>query len=720
MPDEQHLPLSVQSVINYPRQAQVGKTYLMTIDLITTDDEWCYEEEEYAIYCMLETSPLFSSKPLGEPAVVLHRFGGSYGAAKYLLTAASEEMEGEIRLTLVNNWGVPIQVINLDGVEIREEVNSIPLVIGEQQVETSIGQTTIIETETAQGYITQARQDEISLKQRISALVEAEAANAISDNQYQNASDRTAQSLNLAIARLVNAGTNNFAIWVIKAPYPSGHIINDCVWSPHLSQVWLEWQQLFAQHSILDFPSDQPEDYTKEVASEQLPLDIVVSTSEQTTTYSGRLMQYFGNCLWEWVFAGAILNSLEHSRGIAAGQGSKLRLRLELRDPYLVAMPWELMQRPGQSAISLSHNVLFSRTTSDVEPLPLIRTDSALNILLVLGEDETLQLDQEAKILEQTLTQGNLSASDSQGYTPCVVHTLIKPTPEELIAKLETRIYNILFYVGHGLRGSDGGLLFLHEQATLNGIELAQVLTSTGVKLVMFNSCWGAQPAAVNHQSIPYSSLAEVMIRHGVPAALGMRDQIADEESLTFIEAFLQALRERKPIDEAVVVARQQLLTLYKFNCPAWTLPVLYLHPKFDGQLLLCLDENVTEMPQISLPGLTNAMPPATLRKLEKGGGNWLLQTRITRIGRTAENDIVIPDLSVSRQHAQIICRNSFTEVKETQSYFLRDDSTYGTLIFFGGEWKRIHRQEVPLESGMQIKFGSTRSDTWEFTIENS
>ncbi len=707
MLNEQHLPLSVQSVINYPRQAQVDKTYLMTIDLLTTDAEWCYEEEEYAIYCMLETSPLFSSKPLGEPAVVLHRFGGSYGAAKYLLTAASEEMEGEIRLTLVNSWGVSIQVISLDGVEIKKEVNSIPQVIREQEVE----------TETLENSITQVRQDEISLEQRISALVEAEAAN-VSDNQFQNASDRTAgsPSLTIAIARLVNTGTNNFAIWVVKAPYPSGHVIHDCVWSPHLTQVWLEWQQTFAEHGILDV-SSHPSEETDFATPKQLPLDLVTPTPGQPTNYTGRLMQYFGNCLWEWVFAGPILNSLEHSRGMATRLETNLRLRLELRDPYLVAMPWEIMQR-GQAAISLSQNVTFSRTTSDVESLPIMWNNPALNILLVLGEDENLQLDEEARILKQTLTCANPSGSDSQFLAPCMVHTLIQPTPKELIAELETRAYNVFFYAGHGLRGLDGGLLSLHEQATLNGIELAQVLTRTGVKLAVFNSCWGAQPAAVNHQSIPYSSLAEVMIRHGVPAVLGMRDKIADRESLSFIEAFLQALRERKAIDEAVVEARQQLLTLYKFNQPAWTLPVLYLHPDFDGQLLRSLDESVTEMPETTSEPRLN-IPTASLRKLEKEGSNYLLQTRITRIGRTTENDIVIPDLSVSRQHAQIICRDSFSKVAHKYSYFLRDDSTYGTLISKGSAWTRIHHQEVPLEPGMQLKFGSKSSDTWEFTIEN-
>ncbi len=128
MSDTQQLPLSIQPVISYPREAQVGKTYLMTVDLQPSGNEWPYEEEEYPIYCMLETSPLFSSKPMGEPAVVLHRFGGTYGAAKFLLTAAQEEIEGEIRVTLVNGWGVPVRVLNLDDINItNKDTNNNPI-----------------------------------------------------------------------------------------------------------------------------------------------------------------------------------------------------------------------------------------------------------------------------------------------------------------------------------------------------------------------------------------------------------------------------------------------------------------------------------------------------------------------------------------------------------------------------------------------------------------
>ncbi|MBF2065660.1 MAG: CHAT domain-containing protein [Calothrix sp. C42_A2020_038] len=521
-------------------------------------------------------------------------------------------------------------------------------------------------------------------------------------------------SLNLAIARLVHAGTNNFAIWVVRAPYPSGHVFHDCVWTPNLTQVWQEWQQLFAGHSNLDVsPSPNIDNVTP--TPNPLPIELPTPATGQPTNYAGRLMQYFGNCLWQWVFDGPILGSLEHSRGIAAGQEKSLRVRLEVRDPYLVSVPWEIMQRPGQAAISLSQNVIFSRTTSDVERLPSLRSDAGLNVLLVLGEDENLQLEAEAELLKQTLTQG--SGTSSRGCAPCIVTKLIQPTPEELIATLETRAYNVFFYAGHGLRGPDGGILNLYPKATLNGIELAQVLTRTGVKLAVFNSCWGAQPFWVNHQPIAYSSLAEVLIRHGVPAVLGMRDQIADRESLSFIQAFSEALRSRRAIDEAVAEARQKLLALYKFNQPGWTLPVLYLHPEFDGQLLRSLDESITELPT-SLPEFKKSFPSASLRLLTDGTKK-LLPTPITRIGRTTDNNIVIPDLSVSRQHAQIICRDSFIDTRLEHNYYLRDDSTGGTLIYQSGAWQRIHHEEVPLTSGMQLKFGSSRSDIWEFIIEN-
>ncbi|MBD2386245.1 CHAT domain-containing protein [Cylindrospermum sp. FACHB-282] len=517
-------------------------------------------------------------------------------------------------------------------------------------------------------------------------------------------------SLNLAITRLVNTGTDNFVIWVVKAPYLSGHVLRDCVFSVELSQVWQEWQQMFAGHSRLDISPQLSQGQIN-----PLPQDLLSQTVGQTPgPYSSRLMQYLGISLWRWVFDDPILGSLERSRGIAMGQHQRLRLRLEIRDPDLIALPWEIMQRePGQSAMSLSPDILFSRTTCEVEPLPYLPTEQALkaiNILLVLGHDENLQLETEAAILAQTLAEGSSTSSNSLGYAPCMVKTLLQPTPQELTQELESKAYNVFFYAGHGLPAPDGGLLFLQRAMTLNGIELAQVLSRTGVKLAVFNACWGAQPAAINRQAIPASSLAEVLIRHGVPAVLGMRDEIADQESHSFIQAFTEALRSKKPIDEAVAEARQKLLTLYKFNQPAWTLPVLYMHPDFNGELIRS-DER-TIIPEIQLP--------AYFRLLLPGSTPQRLGTGVTRIGREKNNDLVIQEPSVSKHHAEILCRTTLTEATRVQTYYLRDCSSYGTWILNPHGWQQILREEIALKSGMQLKFGSAKGETWEFIIEGS
>jgi len=708
MSDFQQPPLSVQPVISYPREAQVGKTYLMTIDLEPSGDEWHYEEEEYPIYCMLETSPLFSNKPVGEPAVVLHRFGGSYGAAKFLLTAAQEEMEGEIKVTLVNGWGVPVRVITLDDVKIRQEVNRALKIIGEHEQETFVRKRESLEKQF-QG--TRWVED----NQEVAALFDTQ-LNEVSEKRPAVKPLGYGPSLNIAIARLINTGTDNFAIRVVNAPYPSGYVLHDCVWPQHLTQVWQEWQQMFAGHSRLDIsPRIRPQQV------DPLPLELVSPPSGQPSSYSSRLMQYLGISLWRWVFDGPILGSLERSLGIAMGQHTRLQLRLEIRDPDLIALPWEIMQRePGQSVMALSQHVLFSRTTSEVEPLPYLRTEQALNILLILGEDEKLQLDKEAELLKATLTNGSLMGSSSQlGSAPCLVKTLLQPTPQELIQELDTKAYNVFFYAGHGEPGPDGGLLFLRSDMTLNGMELAQVLTSTGVKLAVFNACWGAQPTAEEHQAMPHSSLAEVLIRQGMPAVLGMRDEIADHESHSFIQAFAQALLARKPIDGAVAEARQQLLALYRFNQPAWTLPVLYMHPDYNGELIKSFDGYGEENEIVADEAFFSRFTSASLRSLSLGGQAWSLRPGITRIGRTTENDIVIPEPSVSKRHAEILCRNTFKGSTPVRTYYLQDLSTYGTTwILYSHGWQQIHRQEVPLESGMQLRFGSSKSQPWEFIIE--
>ena len=337
----------------------------------------------------------------------------------------------------------------------------------------------------------------------------------------------------------------------------------------------------------------------------------------------------------------------------------------------------------------------------------------------VLAEPRpNLELEQEAAALSQILTSFEYSAMNNYGVTPVPsqVDVLIQPTPAELVERLESGNYNIFFYAGHGVPAPDGGLLLLRSRTTLSGTELAQVLTRCRVNLAVFNACWGAQPDRNNHQAIPRSSLAEVLIHHGVPAVLGMRDSITDQEALSFIQAFAQALSNRMPIDQAVAVARQHLLTLYKFNQPAWTLPVLYMHPEFDGQLII--NETKTGLPPEPPTWMGHPIPMASLRLPGKSSKVWPIQGGMMRIGSLVHNDLVLQDTGVSREHAEIFYRDISTDGNVKPTYFLRDFSRYGTLVLGPEGWQRIHRQEVPLHSGMQLKFGNPRGQTLEFWMD--
>jgi len=177
--------------------------------------------------------------------------------------------------------------------------------------------------------------------------------------------------LSLAIDPLsrTTTGAERFAIWVLKAPFPNGQVLNECVWPETLTQSWRAWQEMFSTRELPDVP---------QIHQASLPplapksVNTGPSANGQVLPYTAMLMQDLGISLWKWLFDGAIKRSLDQSEGFARGQKKQLRLRLEIRDPDLIAVPWEIMQpETGKPAISRSQQILFSRTTSNVDPLPL-------------------------------------------------------------------------------------------------------------------------------------------------------------------------------------------------------------------------------------------------------------------------------------------------------------------------------------------------------------
>ena len=533
-------------------------------------------------------------------------------------------------------------------------------------------------------------------------------------------------TLSIAIDRLTQADSNHYAIWVLESPFPGGYAHHDRIWDGQMAQIWDNWQQFFSLRGLPPVPH-VPSAYVPQFHLDDL-LDRV-SPGTEAGGYTGRLMQGLGVSLWEWLFDGPIRQTLERSLGIAIGQNRPLKLRLEVRPPELISLPWEIMQpEPGCPALSLGPQVLFSRTASTVDPLPPAELDTSLRILLVLGQDDPgnlgtgnadnlLQLPQEAEALKQLL---ELSASslNYQGTSPvvCQVQTLVEPDARTLLQALETGYFNVFFYAGHGVPAPDGGLLFLRRQVSLSGTELAQGLARNGIRLAVFNTCWGAQPDLQQQQVIPRSSLAEVLLHHGVPAVLAMRDSIADEEALSFIQVLARGLADRQSVAQAVAQARQHLITAYRFNHPAWSLPVLYQHPNFGGHLLREAAQAVTQMPGEE----AQSTHLAVLRCMQTPTRLWRLFDDYLRVGRLPDNDLVILEPWVSGQHAEIFGRHQFDNGVQETRYYLRDRSRYGSYYCDGATWHHVHRAEVPLPLGTTLQFGSREGELMEFTLEGN
>ena len=189
-----------------------------------------------------------------------------------------------------------------------------------------------------------------------------------------------------------------------------------------------------------------------------------------------------------------------------------------------------------------------------------------------------------------------------------------------------------------------------------------------------------------------------------------MRDAIADHEAMTFITNLSQALCDHKPIDESVAIARQTLLAQFRFNAPAWTLPILYMHPEFDGQILSPLPA-ITELPtRLPIPVTTQTF---TLKSCDHPHRKWEFSSKLIRIGRRSENDVTVEEPWVSKEHAEIIQRE--------EGFFIRDRSRFGTLIGLPDqEWQTIHQEEIFLPANSFIRLGSEQGETLTITYSTS
>lgn len=295
-----------------------------------------------------------------------------------------------------------------------------------------------------------------------------------------------------------------------------------------------------------------------------------------------------GQQLYHALFQSSIRDSWIAAQGIAQNQQDILRLRLGLKDDRTPRLPWEVMNA-GDRPLATGTDVVFSRyraggTTAYLEGGI---TGQPLRILMVLSaptDQDQLQLHDEAAHL---LTELAGDRASSQG--PDIELTILEqPGREQLTQDLEQGNYDIFHYAGHSGWGTAGGDLYLVNSRTglteaLSGEDLAGLLVNNGIRMAVLNSCRGGHAATSQGSSL--DNLADALLRRGVPAILAMAERIPDDVALNLSRLFYRNLKQGYPIDLSLNRARQGLISSYGSQQLYWALPILYLHPEFDGYL---------------------------------------------------------------------------------------------------------------------------------------
>lgn len=305
-----------------------------------------------------------------------------------------------------------------------------------------------------------------------------------------------------------------------------------------------------------------------------------------------------GRELYDALFQGAIRDSWLAAQSVSQSHGAPLRLRLVLKGDRLPRLPWEALYSDGH-LLTTGTGIVFSRSRYQVsrgldleQQIRAHRRSDSLKILMAIASPD----DQASLELHQEVARLRAELEERYRADGCkiVLDVLEQPDRTELTTALEQRQYQIFHYAGHSSPGADGGTLHLVSRRTgltetLSGEDLSGLLANNGTLLAFFNSCRGSYTAAgdrpLSAETTAVDNLAAALVKRGLPGVLAMAEQIPDDVALTLTQLFYRNLQPGYPIDLSLNRVRQGLVSAYGSDGFYWALPILYLHPAFDGLL---------------------------------------------------------------------------------------------------------------------------------------
>ncbi|HEY9878809.1 MAG TPA: CHAT domain-containing protein [Leptolyngbyaceae cyanobacterium] len=331
-----------------------------------------------------------------------------------------------------------------------------------------------------------------------------------------------------------------------------------------------------------------------------------IGFSDAALTGGSQLIE-LGQTLYNALFQGRIRDSWLAAQGVAQNRRQILSLRLGFKDSRLQRLPWEVLYGDDRP-LATGTDIIFARyfvtpglaELAAMPPLPTL--GQALQVLMVVSapnDQERLALRQEVQKLKEELhpTASSVPAETERSRLrpPVDIQLTIleQPGRAELVQALEQGSYQVLHYAGHSDVSETGGDLYLVSRQTglterLSGEDLAGLLVNNGIWMAVFNSCRGAYTTTDDAESgWREQNLVQALVNRGVPGVIAMAERIPDNVAITFTQLLYRNLKQGYSIDLSLSRTRQGLISGYGSDQAYWMLPILYLHPEFDGYLYI-------------------------------------------------------------------------------------------------------------------------------------
>src|SRR5215218_484995 len=300
-------------------------------------------------------------------------------------------------------------------------------------------------------------------------------------------------------------------------------------------------------------------------------------------TEKERIVQDFGQGLFQALLVGELRTRYEMSLREARSQNKGLSLKLRIQPPELARLPWEFLYDSGRDKyLCRSSKTPLVRYLDLPQPVEQLAVTPPLKVLGMVASPlglPQLNVEREKHRVEEAVK--DLRADGQVELT-----WLEGETWRDLRKAMRRGSWHVFHFIGHGGFDptSDEGAIALADKAgrkhLLRATGLGEILGDHyPLRLVLLNSCEGARGS----EGDAFSSTAATLVRWGVPAVVAMQYEITDEAAIAFAQDFYDAVADGLPVDAAVAEARSAV-SYSLDNTLEWGTPVLYMRSP-DGRI---------------------------------------------------------------------------------------------------------------------------------------